>query len=324
MVRNNKSGFTLVELLVVIAIIGILIGLLLPAVQAARESSRRMSCLNNLKQTGLAIHQYHETFRTLPPGWIGVDPVTHRRPFAEGGPGWGWGSFLLPYVDKGALADRIDFTQAITHESNEAARLTFVPNYRCPSDSLPSEQFMLHRDEHGHDDEHDDEHDDDEHDDDEHHDDEHDEGEELVRLAAANYLGVHGTLELHDCEHLPIGQQCRSDGAFFHLSRVRFADVKDGLSNTLFCGERATQFGNSTWVGAVPGGEEAMARILGIADHPPNAPGGHLDDFSSRHPSGTNFLTGDGSVRLITESIDLEVYRALVTIAGREAISLLE
>jgi hypothetical protein len=249
----------------------------------------------------------------MPPGWIGVDPVTHRRPFAGGDPGWGWASFLLPYLDKGSLADQIDYTLPISHDKNELARLTFLPNYRCPSDVLPSEQFVLHKDEHGHGDGDEDEDD---------HDHEH-EGEELIRLAAANYIGVHGTLELHDCEHLPIGQQCRSDGAFFHLSRIRFADVKDGLSNTLIAGERATQFGNSTWVGAVPGGEETMARILGIADHPPNAPGGHLDDFSSRHAAGTNFVLGDGSVRLITESIDLEVYRAMVTIAGRETIPLL-
>ena len=119
MFRNNRSAFTLVELLVVIAIIGILAGLLLPAIQAARETARRISCTNNMKQTGLAIHQYHEVYRTMPPGWIGVDPVTHRRPFAGGDPGWGWASFLLPYVDKGSLADQIDYNLPISHDKNE-------------------------------------------------------------------------------------------------------------------------------------------------------------------------------------------------------------
>ncbi len=296
--RAKDQAFTLVELLVVLAIIGILMGLLLPAVQAARETARRISCFNNMKQVGLAIHQYHDVHRKLPPGWIGVDAKTHRRPFVEGDPGWGWASYLLPFLDKGALYERMNTHLPISAPENEEARLTFVPVYRCPSDALPGEVFELGTE---------------------------DAPESvLIRLAAANYIGVHGTLELHDCEGLPEGVQCRSDGAFFHLSKTRFADVTDGLSNTLFAGERASEFGHSTWVGAVPGGDETMARILGIADHAPNAPGGHLDDFSSRHPAGTNFVVGDGSVRLIVESIDLEVYRALVTINGREPVSATE
>jgi prepilin-type N-terminal cleavage/methylation domain-containing protein len=294
----KRHAFTLVELLVVIAIIGILMGLLLPAVQSAREAARRLSCFNNMKQVGLAIHQYHEVHRTLPPGWMGVDPVRHKLPFAGGEPGWGWASFLLPFLEQGSLADRIDKTRPISDSWNDEARLKYLPVYRCPSDVFPAEQFVLGAED--------------------------DPERELTRLAVANLIGVHGTFELHECEGLPVGVQCKSDGAFYHLSGVRFVDVTDGLSNTLIAGERSSEFGNSTWVGAVPEGDEAMARILGIADHPPNLPGGHLDDFSSRHPAGTNFLVGDGSVRLIVESIDLEVYRSLVTIAGREAVSLVE
>ena len=98
------------------------------------------------------------------------------------------------------------------------------------------------------------------------------------------------------------------------------SDVSDGLSQTFFVGERSARHGYSTWLGAVVGGDEPVARILGIADHAPNAEGGHLDDFSSEHPQGTNFLLGDGSVRLISESIDLRVYASMATRDGHEVI----
>jgi prepilin-type processing-associated H-X9-DG protein len=101
---------------------------------------------------------------------------------------------------------------------------------------------------------------------------------------------------------------------------VRFAQVLDGLSNTLFVGERSSVYGFSTWVGVVPGGEETMARVLGVADHPPNTKGIHLDDFSSQHPAGANFLLGDGSVRLFDEHLDVRVYYALATKDGGEPI----
>src|SRR5688572_7073348 len=99
--RRHHRGFTLVEILVVIAIIGILVGLLLPAVQAAREAARRTSCFNNMKQIGLALHSYHDTFRTLPPGWLAHDPVT-RQPWTEGETGWGWASLILPFIEQNA------------------------------------------------------------------------------------------------------------------------------------------------------------------------------------------------------------------------------
>jgi len=92
--KNTKRGFTLIELLVVIAIIAILIALLLPAVQQAREAARRSQCKNNLKQIGLALHNYHDTHRVLPSGWIGVEPGVGAN--IEFGSGWGWGTMILP------------------------------------------------------------------------------------------------------------------------------------------------------------------------------------------------------------------------------------
>lgn len=289
-----RSAFTLVELLVVIAIIGILVALLLPAVQAAREAARRMSCYNNLKQIGIANHLYHDVNRSLPPGWMAFEPGTISVPNAEGQPGWGWASKLLPFMEQSSVSDNlIRDTIPIADPIHAPVHRLYLSMYRCPSDAGNSE-FDLP--------------------------DESNPSVTLLRLATANYVGVHGTMELEDCEGLGPGVVCRSDGMFHHNSSIRLADVIDGLSNTLMVGERNSRVGYSTWLGMISGGEEAMARTLGIADHSPNSPGGHLDDFSSQHPAGTNFVLGDGSVRLITETIDLGVYRALATRAGGEPV----
>ena len=104
--RKKRSGFTLVELLVVIAIIGILVALLLPAVQAAREAARRMSCGNNLKQIGLALHNYHDTYKTMPPAIVYTRPPAQNA--RNGRPYWGWGALVLPYVEQTPLHDALD------------------------------------------------------------------------------------------------------------------------------------------------------------------------------------------------------------------------
>jgi prepilin-type N-terminal cleavage/methylation domain-containing protein/prepilin-type processing-associated H-X9-DG protein len=290
---NHRRGFTLVELLVVIAIIGALVALLLPAVQAAREAARASQCKNHLRQVGLALHQYHDVMGRLPPGWIADQP--------EGVPGWGWSSMLLPYLEQGGLDQGlIKRHLPIADAANQAARETVVPVLLCASDPRPKLFTIFSGGEHG--------------DEDEAFATSIDSGTPLFRIARANYVGVFGVSEI---EELPA---C-GEGTFFFLSRTRFAEVTDGLSNTLMVGERGTRQGDSLWAGVVQGTNEAMCRIVGIGDHAPNDPHHHFDDFASFHPGGVHFLYGDGSVQRINSQIDVAVYRALCTRGGGEAMS---
>jgi prepilin-type N-terminal cleavage/methylation domain-containing protein len=281
----RRTAFTLVELLVVIAIIGILVALLLPAVQAAREAARAMQCKNALKQLGVALHNYHDTLGTMPSGWIGNQP--------DGPPGWGWNALLLPYMEQRNLSDSlIRFDLPIDDPANQQARETLIPLLICGSEANPKLFDIGADDAPGNN---------------------VDGGTPLFKVARSNYVGVFGTLEIED-------DPSRGNGTFFHHSRTRFADVVDGLSNTLVIGERSGKLGGSVWTGVIPAAAEPMARIVGISDHPPNDPHAHFDDFSSYHPSGVHFLLGDGSVQRINDTIDLEVYQAMCTIHGHEPV----
>jgi prepilin-type N-terminal cleavage/methylation domain-containing protein len=299
-VFGRRRGFTLIELLVVIAIIAILVALLLPAVQQAREAARRTQCKSNLKQIGLALHNYHDIHNTLPPGWIAVNaygfPSAH-----DGGSGIGWAAMILPQLEQTNLWQQFRPSLPLGDQLNAPFRSAELPVYRCPSDPQPP--FFDLEEEGG--------------------------GAVLARLPVANYVAVFGTEELHGCENDPGDDpvspsgQCMGDGAFFHNSKVRMADITDGTSNTLMVGERRTDrmLGwYSTWPGMIAEGEEAFQRILGAADHPPNDPLMHFDDFSSQHTGGAQFVLGDGSVRFISANIDGNVYRAIATIAGGETV----
>jgi hypothetical protein len=122
-----------------------------------------------------------------------------------------------------------------------------------------------------------------------------------------------GTTEVED-------NPSEGNGTFFHNSKLRFADIQDGLSNTIVAGERGAKYGASLWQGVVDGAAEAMVRPIGVADHTPNHIDHHFDDFSSYHHGGVHMLYGDGSIQRINDQIDLGVYRALCTRAGGEAV----
>src|SRR5881275_1807597 len=131
----RPRAFTLIELLVVIAIIAVLIGLLLPAVQKVREAANRMSCTNNLKQIGLALHSYHDGMGFFPPGYLDGNTDPNSTPDNDVGPGWGWASFLLPYLEQGNIYKQINFNQGIGTGSNAAVAQMSLKVYLCPSDA---------------------------------------------------------------------------------------------------------------------------------------------------------------------------------------------
>ena len=132
----RRKGFTLIELLVVIAIISVLVSLLLPAVQQAREAARRTQCKNNLKQIGLALYNYLVATQVFPPGYIDLNSNSNNTPDTDLGPGWGWATFLLPYMDQSIVYNQINFNQGVGLLSNLQISQVPLPIFQCPSDGL--------------------------------------------------------------------------------------------------------------------------------------------------------------------------------------------
>ncbi len=283
---SKRVAFTLVELLVVIAIIGILVGLLLPAVQTAREAARRIQCSNNVRQLGLATHNYESAYGRLPSGWVSNG--------MSGEPGWGWSAALLPFMEGSNIANKIDWRLTIEDSFHKSIRETVVATFNCPSDPF-GDTFELGEESASHPKTVDD-------------------GAKLFHVSKSNYIAMFGTFELEDSPY-------RGDGIYYGNSKTKFRDVTDGLSNTLMVGERSGQLGGSLWQGNVPEAAEANARIVGVADHVPNSPVGHFEDFRSYHSGGANFMRADCSVQWLPQTIDEEVYRAMATRSGGETIS---
>jgi prepilin-type N-terminal cleavage/methylation domain-containing protein len=287
---SRRRAFTLVELMVVIGIVGLLIGMLLPAIQAAREAARRTQCQNNLRQIGIAL-QAHLTARQFwPSGWIANDPTSDR-------PGWSWTAQLLAYLEETTtvLRSSNDFARPLEDPSFDALRQHSLPLYLCPSDgadllvTLPAVSGPGIRS--------------------------HaavvapPAPTSLLTVARANYFGVYGTRPIEDAPDA-------GNGVFYRNSRVRFSQLKQGISKTVFVGERSSRTGLSTWVGIIPGADRPMARILGTIEKMPNDVLGDVANFSSEHASGVNFHVGDNSVKLVTDEIDPHVFRAMCTRDG--------
>lgn len=307
--RLFRRGFTLVELLVVIAIIGILIAMLLPAVQMVREAARRMSCANNIRQIGLGLMNFESVHGHLPPGW----DTNH---LAAEEPGWGWSALILPQLEGQNVYDRIDFDVAISDHDHEDIVQTAVPLFLCPSEVTGLVVNLdVHIEEHDHDDDHDDHDDDDDHGATGFHDPEVDHQHEEFWAGRSNYSGVFGNIEIATNDTV-------GPGSFWANSNVRLADFHDGLSNTFIVGERTNELGAISWIGFVGDLDDPAARIVGTADHPPNHPAGHFEDFRSYHPGGINVVLGDGSAHFITDGIDEDVFQALATRQSGEVVSI--
>ena len=301
-IRSPKSAFTLVELLVVIAIIGILIALLLPAVQAAREAARRMQCSNNLKQIGLAMANYESAIGVYPPGRLGTD----GSGAAEHRVGTSGLLLILPYLEQQSLYDSFKLDEypyystsssAWTNDPEVVAAAAMRPDvYVCPSDT--AEPISEHR------------------------------GSDEVPVATGSYVLCKGSYG----PERGIGNVVKHDntGVFFYVRSIAAMEIRDGLSNTIFAGETIdghTRESSNVWSIGIR--HESCQRSTA---NPPNTPPGTgivLDmygfkvngAFQSRHPGGCNFVFGDGHVSFISENIDLDTYKALSTRAGGEPIS---
>lgn len=278
----SRGGLTILELLVTMSVIGILAGLLLPALGAARESGRRVQCVDHLREVGLAMHNHHNSQNQLPAGWQ-FDP--------SGQSAYGWAVPLLPYLGEPALGQRIDPSKSVGDPAHDVARASSLEIMLCPSD-ITEPSFVLYPDS----------------------DDDaiplsvgagpfSSAAKGLLELPTANYVGVFGTLEADDTIPAPVG-----DGTFLENLRTRFRDFQRGLSNTAVVGERTMAQVPSTWLGVSLAGEDAAFRLVGSTMEGINTPFADEGDFSSRHPGGANFLWGDGHVSFINESIDLYEY----------------
>lgn len=305
LIEQRSRGFTLIELLVVIAIIAVLVGLLLPAVQMAREAARRAQCKNNLKQIGLALHNYHGTLNVLPFGYAGY-------PYTDQGSLWGWGTMILPGLDQGPLYNNLSqapggmngfgvpsagFNAVMTSFNPPCTLLaTGLPVFRCPSDSA--------------------------------------DGPLNVPAAGINgsYPGVTSTLGRSNYAGVMgatygfVNGYVTGDGTFFESSKRRFENFQDGLSNTFLVGERRSPTalggkytgGDTIWCGAqddyIFPDWQGFSMHIGSCDlnsplnqktttAPSAASAQPYVAFSSTHPAGAHFLMGDGSVQFISDSI---------------------
>jgi prepilin-type N-terminal cleavage/methylation domain-containing protein/prepilin-type processing-associated H-X9-DG protein len=291
--RRTPKGFTLVELLVVITIIGILIALLLPAVQAAREAARRMQCANNIKQSALALYNYESAKGCFPPGLLWE--LTASRAYV-----WGWSAYILPYMEQQGLYDGIDFKRPWSYWDgpNITVTKTLIPGHMCPSDPQYGESMWVTG------------------------------STPQPDAAMTNLCGVSDTADWTQGDEYTPKNFPDNDGIFGGNRSCTIADIKDGTSNTLLVGE-TTGGGKGTYLGEIWVSANIYDTKEGIngpnttqgGTYPgldPSKPGVGCNSsgFSSFHPGGCNFAMADGSVTFLSQNISQNSLTALTSRNG--------
>jgi len=316
MLNRSRRGFTLIELLVVIAIIAVLVGLLLPAVQKVRESAARAKCQNNLHNLGIALHAYHDTNNQLPAGAQGLMNPPSGGTAVKG---TSWLVLILPQVEQAPLYAQYNFGQDYYSANNLNIAIQRVPIYYCPSGSKEaSGNTTLEVASNG------------------------------VASNTTHYYGIMGpsgtSAYLPANTSYPQGSQTGNlpDNSAYSLlgmlpyydntfpaqkGIVQLTDVLDGTSNTLMVGEMSYTLppGQTniyvSWTRGNNGGAGAAKNILYPINSPQPLNGTNFNDLSmgSNHTGGANFALGDASVRFVKQNINMDNYKAISTIAGREA-----
>ena len=311
----SRAGFSLVELLVVIAIIGVLVGLLLPAVQSVREAARRSQCASHQRQLGLALHTHADARRRFPAGYVADTASPTRDPDSfDALPGTAWGLAISAFLEEAGLASRYDATSGVAAPANRQVVAERLAVFLCPTATGPRDPLPV-SDAAGA---------------------PHPSG---ARLGRTDYVANAGHEDPWDAAPTASWDGV-ANGPLYRNSRTRPADVRDGLSKTVFIGEHSQALSQKTWAGVVPGAwcqpteksrlagtlpEHAAALVLSHSGpaaneaggiHVPNDPAGHCDQMFSEHPSGANVVFGDGSVRLIEAAIDRAAWAAFCSIAG--------
>lgn len=289
---RRRAAFTLIELLVVIAIIGVLLSILLPAVQRAREAARFTQCRNNLKQLGLALHSYTDAHRVLPAGYL-------FKPSAQGNAsGFGWGAMVLPYLDQTTIYSEFNWSEPLWGTANVLPRMRRLPVFLCPSDPISGNRYIQMG--------------------------------PTEEYAMGCYVASFGPPDLDDTQESRLGMFSRNSAtrladATDGLSYTLMCGERQNGPFRL-AGAHGVHFDyETTWAGAVrewtDPTDDHGHMVLFQTGHNPNSMLSDDRDVSTAHIGVAMYLLGDGSVRNIGENIEFTVYQALSTRAGGETIS---